>query len=216
MRRVRHETVGAWLLLLAWSLLLPTAALGQAESVEGVVLSESGPAHGVVVHLDMNGDAEAPATEPDTTVIDQYQLRFVPPVVAGRRGLTVDFLNSDEILHNVFSPGWSGGEAFDLGTYPADSSRSHTFSEPGPHVILCHVHPEMVAYVVVVTTPYYDVTDAEGRFVISGVPPGSYRLSVWRRGSDPLDETLVVPVGGVTDLVLDLSEPGRLPREAGR
>lgn len=196
-------------------LLLPAAVLGQQGAVDGVVLMDGRPAEGVVVYLDPESDAWKPAAESDETVIDQSGLRFLPPVVVGRPGLNVEFLNSDPILHNVFSPGWSG-EAFDLGTYPSDTSRSHTFTEPGPHVILCHVHPEMVAYVVVVTTPYHAVTDAEGRFRIPAVPPGSYRLNVWRRGAEPRDEPLVVPSSAGSRFILNLSHPDRLVQETQR
>lgn len=201
--------------LVMWLLLLPAPVLGQEGAIDGVVLMEGRPAEGVVVYLDPESDAWEPTAESDKTVIDQRGLRFLPPVVVGRPGLTVEFLNSDPILHNVFSPGWSG-EAFDLGTYPSDTSRSHAFTEPGPHVILCHVHPEMVAYVVVVTTPYHAVTDIEGEFRIPEIPPGSYRLNVWRRGAEPRDETLVVPSAGGGRFVLNLSHPERLVQETRR
>lgn len=198
-----------------WLLLAPAAAFGQDEGIDGVVFSEGRPAEGVVLHLDSESDPGEPAASSDTLVIDQNGLRFLPSVVVGRPGITVSFLNSDPILHNVFSPGWSG-EAFDLGTYPSNASRSHTFTEPGPHVILCRVHPEMVAYVVVVRTPYHAVTDADGRFHLPRVPPGTYRLNVWRRGSEPRDETLLIPDAGARELVLDLSRPDRLVVETRR
>lgn len=210
MTRVSPAVTIAWLLLL-----LPSVIFAQEGAVQGIVVSEGRPVDGVVVHLDPEGEIRAPPTEPATAVVDQSQLRFLPPVVVGRPGLTVEFLNSDPILHNVFSPGWSG-EAFDLGTYPSNSSRSHTFTEPGPHVILCHVHPEMVAYVVVVTTPYHAVTDAQGRFRISSVQPGSYSMGVWRRGSDPRSEPLVVPAGGTGELVLNLSNSDQLVERSAR
>ncbi|HSR43542.1 MAG TPA: carboxypeptidase regulatory-like domain-containing protein, partial [Longimicrobiales bacterium] len=88
------------------------------------------------------------------------------------------------------------------------TSRSHTFTEPGPHVILCHVHPEMAAYVVVVDTPHHGVTDREGRFRIEEVPTGTYRLGVWQRGFPSVEAEMTVPPGGTESLVLDVSEAG--------
>ena len=37
----------------------------------------------------------------------------------------------------------------------------------------------MIAYVVVVETPYFAVTDGDGKYTISDVPNGTYQLSVW-------------------------------------
>lgn len=190
-------------------LLLPAGASAQAGDVAGIVQRRGAPAGEAVVSLDPVPEDEEPSPAPAHAVIDQTHLRFVPGVVVVRPGSTVEFLNSDPILHNVFSPGWSG-EEFDLGTYPSGTSRSHTFTEPGPHVILCHVHPEMAAYVVVVDTPHHGVTDGEGRFRIEEVPPGTYRLGVWQRGFPSVEAEMTVPPGGRESLVLDVSEAGAI------
>ena len=189
-------------------LLLPGLALGQGTAIEGVVQAGRQPVRDAVVYLEDDEAAIPAVMSVDTATVDQHGLRFVPQVVVGRPGLTVSFLNSDPILHNVFSPGWLG-KPFDLGTYPSDSVRSHRFAAEGPHVILCHVHPEMVAYVLIVATPYHAVTDAEGHFRIPGVTSGTYRLAVWRRGSEPRRERLVVPDRRALTLKLDISRPGK-------
>jgi len=116
----------------------------------------------------------------DTLLIDQRNLRFVPTGLAVQRGTTVEFRNSDQIMHNVFSPERRGAD-FDLGTYPEGESRTHTFAEEGSFVILCHVHPEMAAWVVVSSSPWVAATDAEGRFEIPGVPAGEYEVVGWYR-----------------------------------
>ena len=183
----------------------------QAGSVTGIVRIGDEPTADVVVYLEAEETSREapPAPERTPPVIDQTHLEFLPDVAVVRPGMSVDFLNSDGILHNVFSPGWSG-EEFDLGTYPSGATRSHTFTEPGPHVILCKVHPEMVAYVVVVDTPYFAVSDSAGRFSIGAVSPGRYRLTVWRRGGEERRTDLVVPPNGMTGLTVDVSDPGRL------
>ncbi|NIP56539.1 MAG: hypothetical protein GWM92_00425 [Gemmatimonadetes bacterium] len=198
-----NSLVAAALLLL----LAPGGAPGQMGGVTGVVERNGVPARDAVVslHPATAGDAVSPA--PSRAVIDQTSLRFVPGVVVVERGSTVEFMNSDPIHNNVFSPGWSG-EEFDLGTYPSGTSRSHTFIETGPHVILCHVHPEMAAYVVVVDTPHHGVTDGEGRFGIEEAPPGTYGLRVWQRGFPIAEAEVVVPPDGSGSLLVDLSGSG--------
>jgi plastocyanin len=117
----------------------------------------------------------APAEHP---VIDQRSLVFIPHVLPVLRGTTVDFRNSDTVKHNIFSSRKSP-TVFNLGTYGAGVVKSVTFDRPGVVTLLCNVHAEMSAYVVVVETPYFTVTDREGRFAIKGVPPGRYQLAFW-------------------------------------
>lgn len=117
-----------------------------------------------------------PPQEP--VVMDQRGKEFVPGVLPILVGTKVDFLNSDPFNHNVFTPDKCGGK-FDLGTWPTGETRSHVFSEPCQAVMLCNVHPEMVGTVVVLETPYFAVTDADGQYVIANVPDGTYQVSVW-------------------------------------
>jgi hypothetical protein len=50
----------------------------------------------------------------------------------------------------------------------------------------------MLAYVVVVDTPYFAVTDTTGAFLIRSVPPGTYKLVVWHEKKDGLEQDLEV------------------------
>ncbi len=119
---------------------------------------------------------EPPAKHP---VMDQKNLMFEPHVLPVLAGTTVDFLNSDNVLHNVYSPA-KCAESFNLGSWPKGKTKSYTFKSPDCFaVLLCNVHPEMEAYVVVLKTPYYAVSDKNGEFVIKDVPPGKYTLKVW-------------------------------------
>jgi plastocyanin len=110
--------------------------------------------------------------------IDQTNLTFVPHVLPVLAGTTVDFLNSDAVLHNVFSPD-DCAEKFNLGTWPKGEIRSFTFKKDCVATLLCKVHPEMEGYVVAVPTPYHAVTRADGTYVIKDVPDGSYTVKVW-------------------------------------
>lgn len=212
---------GPALILLCLGQALP--AHGQPSVVSGSVSVPGDRATGAVVYLVSEGktngsppgntrqsppqnlappEAEAPA------LIDQSRLRFVPTVLAVLPGSAIEFRNSDALLHNVFSPP-GPGDGFNLGTYPKGESRSHTFTELGPHVILCHVHPEMVARVIVIDTPVHAVVDSEGRFRIENVPPGRYTLKVWHPAAEPLAEDVVVRAGVSIDLRLELGKRKR-------
>jgi uncharacterized surface anchored protein len=98
-----------------------------------------------------------------------------------QRGTVVDFKNSDDVQHNVFTPSTSANP-FNLGTYNRGEARSVTFNKAGEAVILCNIHMEMEAHIVVVEGPHFTVTDQTGTFRISDVPPGRYELRLWHRG----------------------------------
>ncbi|MBI4521480.1 MAG: hypothetical protein HY701_11630 [Gemmatimonadetes bacterium] len=186
-----------WIVWLAGT--LPCAA--GAGSVEGRVTAVNARVAGSVVFLVPENAGPYPPSAP--ALIDQVNLRFVPRVVVVTPGSTVQFRNSDPILHNVFSPR-GPGEGFDLGTYPRGERRARTFTDPGFHVILCHVHPEMAAFVAVVPSPYHAVVDEAGRFRIETVPAGRYTLHVWSRRREPDGLPVVVREGDVLRVEVDL------------
>lgn len=166
------------LLLLALLTALGSSHLRAQESLQGTVAWRGRLAAGAVIELIPVNANEGSSS--DTLLIDQRNLRFVPRTLAVQRGTTIEFHNSDQIMHNVFSPERRGAD-FDLGTYPEGESRTHTFVAEGSFVILCHVHPEMAAWVVVSASPWVAASDEQGRFEIANVPPGEYELVGWYR-----------------------------------
>jgi plastocyanin len=128
--------------------------------------------------------------------IDQKNLKFQPHVLPVLAGTTVDFLNSDDVLHNVFSPE-KCTENFNLGSWPKGQTRSYTFKEAGCQpVILCNVHPEMAAYVVVLSTPYYAVSEKDGGYEIKDVPVGKYTLKIWHEKLKGESQEVTVSASG--------------------
>jgi plastocyanin len=110
--------------------------------------------------------------------IDQKGLKFLPRVVPVLVGTTVDFLNSDSVLHNVFSPD-ACADHFNLGTWPQGQTKSFTFKKACFAALLCRVHPEMEGFVAAVPTPYFAVTSPNGSYQIKDVPDGTYTVKVW-------------------------------------
>jgi plastocyanin len=144
-----------------------------------------------VVWLDAP-DVPKPATAPEV-VLDQRNLRFIPNVLAVRVGTKVRFPNNDRVFHNVFS--FHDGKPFDLGLYPVGAMDRVSFDRPGLSRIFCNIHPQMAAYVMVVDTPYFAVSDEAGGFVIRAVPAGTYRYHAWRPGGTVIDGAIDVGPG---------------------
>ena len=133
----------------------------------------------IVVYVDAVPGAVAPPRQ--HAVINQLNLSFVPHVLPVVAGTTVDFLNSDHVLHNVFTPDKCANK-FNLGTWPKGEKRSIKFDNVGcSPVMLCNVHPEMEGFVVVLQNPYAGVTDKAGMYSIPDVPEGKYKIKVWNR-----------------------------------
>ena len=127
-------------------------------------------------------------------VLDQVRLTFVPHVLPVLVGTTVSFPNNDVVLHNVFSP--RKDKKFDLGTYRPALAKTILCGSPGVITLLCRIHPEMSAFIVVVPTPHYAGTNEKGAYRITGVPPGRYRLAAWHEAAGLKVQDLVVPERG--------------------
>ena len=143
----------------------------------------------IVVSLQAPGlSVTPPAKSPE---MDQKGMRFIPHVLPIVTGTTVKFLNSDPFAHNVFSP----DGRYNLGTWPTGQTRDHKFDKPGVYTQLCRVHPEMEAFIVVLDTPYFAVTDSTGRFTIKGVPAGKYTLVAWSEKLKKAEQAVTVEAG---------------------
>ncbi len=144
----------------------------------------SGAKGASVVYIDTIAGKTFPAPTEKVT-IDQKGLLFQPHLAVVEVGATVDFLNSDKVAHNIFWPAISGNKklSHNLGTWPSGEKREFKFDNPGIVPLLCNVHPEMSAYIVVSPTPYFALTDADGNYKIANVPDGQYNVAAWHEGN---------------------------------
>jgi plastocyanin len=113
--------------------------------------------------------------------MDQRNETFVPHLLAITVGTMVDFPNNDKTYHNVFS--LSKARRFDLGRYAAGRSKAVRFDRPGIVRVFCDIHAHMNAFILVFTHRYFSVADADGRYEIDRVPPGTYTLVAWLEGT---------------------------------
>lgn len=163
------------------TVLPPSSAGAQTGQIQGRIEYAGRPVGGATVYLERLDGAEPSVRGGAPTItLDQVRLRFVPDVLVVGPGTEVSFLNSDPLMHNVFGLGGRGGDAFDLGTYPQGGTAGHVFRTEGVHTVLCHIHPEMVAYVIVVPDlEASTATDDDGSFVLNRLEAGRYRLAAW-------------------------------------
>jgi plastocyanin len=180
--------------------LLLLAGASLAGEIKGKVSVQGLKSAGnIAVYVDAIPDKkfEAPTTKP---VMDQTKMTFSPHVMVVQVGTTVEFLNSDPVGHNVYWPSISGNKklAHNLGTWPKGEKKSFQFNDVGVANLLCNVHPEMSAYLVVVPTPYFAVTDKNGNYEIQNVPAGKYTLKTWSEEGKVITQAVEVGAGAAT------------------
>lgn len=177
---------------------LSTVAL--AGTIHGKVSGVSGES---VVYVEAVAGKTFPAPSQHLT-IDQKGLMFVPHITVVVQGTTIDFLNSDSVAHNVFWPSISGNKKLghNLGTWPKGQRQSFKFDNPGVVSLLCNVHPEMAAYVIVSPTPYFAETNSSGEFKIDNVPDGTYTVTAWHEGAKSKSNPVKVAGDTAADFTL--------------
>jgi hypothetical protein len=189
---------------------LALCSLTHAALVEVQALGSDGkPLADTVVFLESR-EAKAAAKPLAGLELEQAQRRFARRVTVLTVGSELRFPNRDTVRHHVYS--FSPTKTFELKLYTGTPASPVVFDKAGIAVLGCNIHDQMLAWVVVVETPYFAVTDAQGRLRLDNVPAGHYRLRSWHPGLPPgapaADEALVVAAGGAVVQV-------KLPLTAG-
>ena len=131
--------------------------------------------------------------------LDQRQCVFIPRVILVPLGGTVEFLNSDRLLHNLHSV--SRANAVFNRTQPKGRTIPITFTKPEIVRITCDLHGWMRAFIVVIEHPFHSVTGAAGEFTLDKVPPGTYTLNVWHETLGTVTKDVTVGETDATTVV---------------
>lgn len=184
-----------WLL----SLIAPALAFAaESPSIAGRVVGADGKgiADAVVFVQSPTNGQKMPAGVVPMATMDQIEKTFVPgllPIVVGTR---VRFPNHDQIHHHVYS--FSKTKTFELPLYKGEDAPPVTFDKAGVVKVGCNIHDWMSGIILVLPTPYFAQTDADGRFTLADLPHGEYSLVAWHELSKvkPEDTAQSVTVGG--------------------
>jgi plastocyanin len=175
-------------------------AAASAATVDVQVLGQDGkPLPEAVVFLESR-EAKAAVKPLAGLEIAQADKQFVQRVSVVPVGSAVQFPNRDTVRHHVYS--FSAAKTFDLKLYIGTPANPVVFDRSGIAVLGCNIHDKMVAWVVVVETPYFGRTAASGKLRLDNVPPGQYQLRTWHAdlppGAAALEQALSVGANGAS------------------
>lgn len=161
------------------------------------------PLANAVVFLE-SGEARAAAKPLKGIEVSQAAKQFSPAITVVTTGTPVLFPNNDTVRHHVYS--FSPAKTFDLKLYAGVPANPVVFDKGGVAVIGCNIHDNMVAWVIVVDTPYFGKTDAQGQLTLEA-PAGTYKLRTWHAtlpvGAPAAEQSQ--SVGGSVPVVIKLA-----------
>jgi plastocyanin len=164
-------------ILAALAFVLWSPYLAGAGTLQVQVQDSTGkPLPNAVVFLE-SPEAKAAAKPTSNSEIEQVARQFQPAVSVVATGSSVTFPNHDTVRHHVYS--FSPIKPFELKLYSGVPANPVVFGKSGVAVLGCNIHDNMVAWVLVVDTPYFGKTDVDGMLTLGNVPNGNYKLRTW-------------------------------------
>jgi plastocyanin len=177
---------------------------GREKDAEALVLSPEQGIRNVVVSLQSPPPgAKWPVSAP-TVQMDQEQCMFTPRVVVVPAGGTVEFLNTDRLLHNLHSAS-KENRIFNR-TQPRGRTIPIVLEKPEIIRVDCDLHPWMRAWVVVAEHSFYAVTNDQGEFVLDNVPAGEYTLQLWQESLGIATKDVAVRDEAITTVTVEMSK----------
>lgn len=191
-----------WVLMSTASYASSLSAIGQSSEVTGRVALSAGPGQSVTANDIANTLVYfVPAkgrvhVKPGHFTVYTVNHDFRPAAMAVPAGSTVTFTNLDELLHNLYSA--TPNSTFDFQFQASGQSISHSFTHDGLVLIGCSVHRSMELDLLVVPTPYVSQVNADGHFVLHGVPKGAGQLYFWNPRTGLVQSAVSVPAVDLT------------------
>jgi plastocyanin len=173
------DSRGAFLVtcVTACTILAVPEPLHAASGLSVTVLSAAGTAVQDAIIIAEPAQGSPPPRPGLKDVMDQRNLMFVPGALVVRTGTAVDFPNSDQVRHQVYS--FSSAKTFQLALYAGKAHAPVVFDKPGLVTLGCNIHDSMLGYIYVTDSPWYGHTGADGTVQLRDLAAGEYTVRLW-------------------------------------
>jgi plastocyanin len=203
------RSFGCWSALLLFQF---TGTAGAGNIVVAVKDKGGEPVEDAVVYaLPVLGQ---PPSSKARAVVAQRNKQFVPYVSAVQVGSLVQFPNQDNVKHHIYS--FSPAKKFELPLYSGTPADPIMFEKVGLVTLGCNIHDWMIAYILVVPTPWFSVTGPSGQAQLRDLPAGTYDVEIWqprlKNSSSRPRQRAVVKADSSVSFQLDLKPDFRLRR----
>ena len=175
---------------------------GKDKPAEDLVLGPQKGIRNAVVWIESQPPGAKWQTPLPVAQIDQKGCVYTPHVVVMPTGGTIEFLNSDRLLHNIHSVSKENPSL--NRTQPKGRTITLTLSRPEIIRVKCDLHSWMQAWIVVAEHPLYAVTNADGEFGLHNLPPGKYRLHVWQESLGTVTREVTVGSEDVAGFTVEM------------
>ena len=197
------------------TLLVSLFALSAQSSADSFwVLDQQGlPVKNAVLEFINPIPTPKPDPQPNTLIMDQVDKLFKPDILVVQQGDFVDFPNSDNIRHHVYS--FSSVNPFELKLYSGRPEAPLQFNKTGVAVLGCNIHDSMVGYIYIAGSKHVLMTDEQGKATLEddikyesvNVWHSSSVTSVKNIAYDNLSRKTNSTDSFVINLVVELPEP---------
>lgn len=124
----------------------------------------------------------------ETLTVSQKNKAFSPYFTVMQIGQPLEFSNTDDITHHIFSA--SRVENFSFKIRKGEVNSSVQFKTPISISMGCNIHDWMSGHILVVDTPYFTLTDEKGIAAIQLDTTGVARVEIWHPQMSPVDKNI--------------------------
>ena len=206
-------SVGGTITLSAAIPKLPARKIGKDPQVCGtadresqkLIANKTGGLKNAVVIVEGVKRGKAMPAAAQSAQIDQNKCEYLPHVQVMAVNTEIALRNSDPILHNIqFFQG--DNSLFNMAQPVQGQVNKRKIDKAGNIYVECAVHGWMQGNVIVVDNPYYAVSDENGKFSITDLPPGKYQVKIWHEYVGEMTQEVTVSAKTETPLNMDLKD----------
>lgn len=153
------------------------------------------PVSNIIVYLEpLARQTLKPSSE--LVTVFQHNKTFSPYITVSQTQSEVNFINQDDITHQIYSINRHNKFSFKL--RPGEKHTSKKFTQKAEIAMGCNIHDWMSGHLLVVDTPYFGKTNNNGKKSFLLDKAGLYRVIIWHPQL-PTDNNRIFEEHHITD-----------------